>query len=187
MRRTRRAQAGMTLLEMLAYTAILLVVLNLSAQILVTCMRLSSLGNRTSERTEMLQQVEEGFVRSVQSSARVVDAFGDYRSSPQALVLEAPVEQTEERCFRVLGPLDADGRLTERVFVQRNGNFELESQMTYPLHLAAVRFDYGGAPAEARRITLEVLVKPLRRDAKTGEVVQVVAAPRGVLPEGGGA
>lgn len=173
--------SGFTLLEILAYCVILLVVLNVSAQIFVTCVRLCSLGTRMSDRAAVLQQIEEQFVADVRAATRVVEQAGTYRTGPDMLVLEVPASDLAVRTYVVFGTVQDPKRLGKIVLHEKNGAVDSDSLHTYPLDLRTWRFDYADDGGSARLVTLELTPEPLRPAAHPGDPVHIAAAPRALM------
>lgn len=168
-----RRRGGYTLLEMLAYVAILGVVLNISAQVLLTCVRLSNFGVQMADGIEQAQGVEDAFREAVREGLAVVPGAGAYATGADTVVLEAP--GVEGRRFVVIGRLGQVEQVVVLRIVERNGTLEPEGMKAYPLKDAEVKFAYDAAdPALARLVTMTVT--PKGRDERP-----VYAALRGIV------
>ncbi len=151
------ASAGMTLLEMLGYIAILAIVINLSLKVFIASSRLTGLGTSAVDRLALVEEVRDDFTRIVRLSAGVVPAVGDYRSGENCLILEMPQDpaRNEGRTYIIWGAIVQELRLTRMAVLEKDGEFTAESLVSYPRDFQAIRFSYDTPEAEkARLVTL---------------------------------
>ncbi|HIJ65942.1 MAG TPA: hypothetical protein HPP77_08310 [Candidatus Hydrogenedentes bacterium] len=167
----RRNAAGMTLLEVLGYVALIGVLINLGAGLFVTCLRLNAYGTDALDRIREIEYVREGFMQTIHEASAVCAGVAAYRTGPNQLVLELPAAPEDARVERyaILGPIRTDSRLTKLVIRGKQGEFEAEYCETYPRELDTITFDYDAENIEnARLVTIEVT-------AKTGEARRLPA------------
>lgn len=164
---TREASAGTSLLEMLVYIVCLAVAINVAAQVVLTCTRLSSYGTNMADRYAAAHDVETVFVDAVREAWSIVPSIGNYQTGPSVLVIETAPNETSQRRFIVLGCFKPE-RLSRIEFTESNGVLTPESIDTLPLDLAELSFAFGSEnPGDARSVTLYYRIKtPRGRDVQ---------------------
>jgi len=160
-------RAGTTLVEMLAYVAILAVVINLALSLFLSASRLSMLGTSGLDKMVVLETMREDFTETVREAVAVTERVAAYRADEDTLVLELPSEPGEGRRFAVFGMMGAEPRLSRLVLIEKDGAFAAERLDTYRLDLEQAGFTLDAAdPAQARRASLHVVLKT-DRERKT--------------------
>ncbi len=181
----RRADAGVTLFEMLAYTALLAVILNIAMGLFSMGLRLSRLTQEGLGRVETVNAVGQTFQDAVQAATRVVPVLGPYSTGPGQLVLRGTA--TNKNRFVVFGQFDSDARLIVSEIVEEDGQLVVDKVARFPLPLDKLAFEYGaGILGETRCVTLRFSLRPpegSRRRAYQHEYVGTIrtltAAARG--------
>jgi len=165
--RGRSNDAGMSLLEMMGYMAVLAVLVNLTLTLFIGASRLSVLGTTALDRLRTVEDVREGFTETVREARRVVPGVGVYKTGPGQLVLELPREASDgdTRRYAVLGHITSALCLGRIEVLERGGVCEADSYSTYALPIAGVRFEYDSEHLE--RVRLVTLQLDAQNAAKT--------------------
>ncbi len=147
--------AGTTLIEIIAYIAVLGVMISLCLSIFVTTSRLSLIGTGTLDRMTGLEQIHKGFSETVRDAVAVRTEAASYRTGPDVLVLELPCNDgVRYAVFSRVGP---DQRLSKLIFTEQDGKFSPEHFVTYRQNLRTLRFGYDTSDETlARRVSLRL-------------------------------
>ncbi len=154
----RAANAGMSLIECLAYVAIFAVIVNLSMSTFMSATQLSSMGTRGLDRLNMTDELRDGVAQVLREARTVVAGVGAYHTGPDTLVLDMPprTDAPDARRYVVLGRLGPDNRLARIEVAEKDGVYTTTWFSHYALPVAAVRFGYDNAdPLCARLIAVE--------------------------------
>lgn len=183
-------RAGYTLLELLAVFAVMMVLLNLGAGVMMKSTRLSAATTRSLDTVMQLREVEQSFLATAREACGVAERVGAYETSPGTLVLRLPPALEGER-FAVFHFLNKEQRLI-RLEVAVSGETIIPiSAKAFPLPVAKVAFEMGageqagleGALASVPDHALIAMnVETLSPSGRTTAGSRVLAAPRGVLP-----
>jgi type II secretory pathway pseudopilin PulG len=144
----RRRASGITLVEMLAYIAILGLLVNLGAKTFLSHTRLSAIGVAGLANFDALQDIRRDFTDTVQASLGVCPGIGVYRSNKEQLVLRMPTEPGEAVAARyaVFGRMENPPYLYRLIMTQdASGALQTEHMGRYRRDLATVWFAYGGS------------------------------------------
>lgn len=158
---------GMSLLECLAYIAIVTMVMNVAAKSFVSSMRLSALGKQVVNNLDLSETIRRDFTETVRTASGVCPQIGDYHTGEQQLILRLPPRPDDgAQRYAVLGRLTDEPRLYNIILSDDgSGKPEIATTRVYRRDFAAIRFAYDKADvAAARLITLRV--GPLRRSGR---------------------
>lgn len=193
-RRIAHDVRGTTLFEMIAYVAILAMIVNLSARTLIDNTRMSAIGAGGIAAFDAMQDIREDFTQTVQAAAGVCSGIGEYRSGDAQLVLQMPAgrEETIVGRYAVFGTANDPPTLFRIIIVQQaNRELQVESANRYPRDLASVSFAYAGrapgAPEDlssARLVTMNVTPSAPQRGNAAPRPHRFAAAMRVAAPEG---
>ena len=178
-----RRECGMTLLEMLAYVAVLGILLNIAAGALMMCSRLSVKGTTAVDRANAIEEVRTEFTETVRAASAVRAGVCDYRTGPDQVVLEMPPgpDEPQARHYTVLGFLGTESRMSRLRIKEQDGNFSAEGLDTYRLPIESLKLSYDASePANAHLVTIEVDVKDDRPIRGEPVLHRFSAAPRGI-------
>ena len=167
-RQRAAANAGMVLIEALAYVAILAIVVNVTMSVFVSASRLSLLGTTALDRLTMVEHIREGYARTVREAQGVVSVVGAYRTGGDRLVLEMPrsPEHADARRYVVFGFITSTSCLGRLEIIEKDGQYSAAAYSTYALPVSALRFGYDTPdPEQARLMSLEVDVLDARTKA----------------------
>ena len=175
-RRKRRAAAGMTLLELMGYLAVLAIGINLCVSLMFQGWRLSALHAQALDRMNSVTTIEEAFRKAVRASDMVVPGFDDFRTGEEAVVFrghdaDGAVVHT---VFSRLGEAE-DLRLSKVVLSGTEADYDIEKMTTYSLPLGLLSFSREGRGVS---MTLTLALKEGERAGK-GMAHRFVATPRG--------
>jgi len=181
--------AGMSLLEVLGYLAVVGVVINLAASVFISSSRLSVLCTAALDKVVAIEEIHDGFTTAVHESSRVCTGVGEYRTGAGHVVLEMAQVSDEEdtRRYVVFGPIGSDSRLSRLVIVEQDGTSSVESFSTYRQELDWIRFSYDSDDVERTRMVAmkiepkEAVDRGMKRPPYT-----FVAAMRAVAAGDGG-
>jgi hypothetical protein len=154
-----RYTGGMSLLECLAYVAILAVVINLSMSAFVSASRLSSTATAGLNRLAVTDDLREGISRALREARGVAAGVGSYRTGQDTLVVELPLlpDKPIAHRYAVLGRIISKNRLTHMEVAEIDGSYTITWCSTYVLPVSAIRFGYDNAdPLRARLISIEM-------------------------------
>ncbi len=147
---------GMSLVEVLVYTAISAVVLNLCAVTFINTTRIASFSTERVLRQQALARFSRDFVRTVHGASRVLPNAGSAVTGEDQVVLDTPDGPV---VVGVAGKVLAIWRLESE-----NNTWSIGRITTYPVAFTGIRFDLDTANiAEARRITAHI-AGPARKD-----------------------
>ncbi len=174
--------AGMSLLEILAYIAILTVIVNLAAGVFVSSTRLSALSTVALANLDTLEDIRRDFTDTVRASSGVCEQIGSYHSGDGQLVLRLPARhgQKEVHRYAVFGRLDDKPRLYHLVLADKGENgLALERAATYRRDFSTVRFSYGTARdlTQARLVSLTLEPARGRRYGDIKRDVEIIRRP----------
>ena len=158
MKSSLAANAGMSLLECLAYIAIFAMIVNLSMSAFVSASRLSAFGSASLERLAITDDLRDAVSSVVREARAVVAGVGAYHTGEDTLVVELPSlpGQPMARRYAVIGCVTSKDRLARMEMTETDGKYEITWCSTYSLPIAAVRFSYDTPdPLRARLISIE--------------------------------
>ncbi len=175
-RRTR--SGGYTLFELLGYVALLMIIMNLSASVLIGTKRLHTLGTLALERNEAIEEVARDFREAAHDSTTAVDSVPGLPASPGALVLTSKAADGATR-FR-LWRSDGDGRLYLDVYDTRpDRTLALASRKVYSPRLKVLEFSVTRGPPTSL-VALDIVVDnegTLRTVPRTNRFLGALGAP----------
>jgi len=171
------SNSGMTLIEALAYVAILAVVINGAMSMFLGASRLSFLGTAAADRLSEVERVREAFTGAVHEAQGIAPGAGAFRTGPDCLVLDMPVDPADGAPrYVVLGCLTSKTGLMRVEVTARDGQYVTESAMRFALPVAALHFAYDGA---APLVTLDLDAVNASKDPSRPPVTyRFAAAPR---------
>lgn len=147
--RSSGKKKGMTLLEMLAYIAVLSVVFGLGTKTVISAMRLSAWGQGIIAAQADLDALRRDFADAVHLSAGVAVDAGPCQATAARLVLQMPPDEAGQPCYAVFGLLE-DGRFYRQMLVQLDaGQFESGGIRTYAARFSQARFAWNACMAHA--------------------------------------
>lgn len=177
-----KESAGMTLLEIIGYTFILSILVGLCLQVFLGSTRLAAVGGAAVDRIEGLAAIQTEFRQAVRESAGVAASAAGFESTESQAVLSQP----DGERFIVFGMPDGTQQLCKRTIRVKDGAWDLEGAVSYPVELSGLRFTYsGGAPATSRGVTLHATAAGRAKDNRVGKDVTVAATCRGTQPAEG--
>ena len=158
-RSPRGASQGTTLLELIAYLAVLTIVISLAANTFVSNTRLSIVGQAAVEQLHTLNRIRHDFTETVHVAEAVVEGVGDYKTGADCLVLRVPPrpDRGETQRFTVFGRL-GDGRFFRQdVAKDTEDILRAAGLTTYPKEMAAATFTCDSLGfGEIRLVTLDL-------------------------------
>lgn len=161
--------AGLSLLEMLGYVAIITVVINLSLSVFLSASRLSAVGTVALDRLTMVEYLNAEFRRTVREAGAVVPDVGAFETGPEHVVLAMPPRpgQSETARYVVFGEIGREKRLSRLEIIEKHGEYTTEAYSTYALPVESLRFEYDrDDPTRARLVTLEVDALNARKEIR---------------------
>lgn len=169
---------GYTLLEMLAYTVVLAVIVNVSSAMFLSGKRLHALGDIALERIEIFRQLERQFHETVVDADRVEAALPGVSVSGPRLVLREGNGEAGHRF--ILWHRDAAGALRCERYERAGETLALRSSRAYDLPITNLRFavDEADGGATLVRMDLEIDNAGTRNTVPATNVF--VAAVRGM-------
>jgi hypothetical protein len=177
---------GATIVEVVAYLAVLAVIMNFCAMIFVHTLRMASVGEKALDTIRAVQTIRADFTSSVREASHIAPAAGEYVTGESRIVLAMP--RTEEspgaERFVVFSSL-GEGKLVKATIAEEDGEIHLIGIVTYPATFERIHFVLGGMElARAKTATLEL--QTLRSGPQADEIdpIVVVAALR--APGGNG-
>lgn len=170
-------RAGVSLLETLMYVVCLAIVMNVAAQVVLTCTRLSTYGVGVADRYAAAHHLESLFADAVREALAVAPGVARYTTGPTELVLEVVPKGEETRRYVVLGCFTPE-RLSRLVLTEADGALAAESVETVPLDLTSLSFSLDRESGAARVATMTYRVKTSRGRDVQAEPRHVVAALR---------
>lgn len=171
-----RATQGTTLLEMLMYVVILGVVLNISAQTLLSCMRLSSYGTVMADRVTQVGEVERAFRQTAGAGCALADKVGPFAAGPGVAIVELPADSPDGRRYAVFGALRSPNEISKAIVIQDKDGVRLEGMTTYPLDVRSLSFS---ANATGRLLTMNVGTRSSHKQPNTEDEHMFSVALRG--------
>ena len=159
---------GMSLMEVLVYTAISAVVLNLCAVTFVNTTRIASHSTERVMRQQALAQFSRDFVRTVHGASRVLPNAGSAATGENQVVLDTPDGPV---VVGVAGKALAIWQLKSE-----DNTWSIRRITTYPVGFTGIRFELDTANVvEARRITARI-AGPARKDPEDKANDRVIVA-----------
>ncbi len=181
--RRRHGQLGITLVHMLAYVAILAVVINLGATLFVAVLRMHDAGSGALEKSRTVRHIESE-IRAVASEAVAVRAgIGEYDTSENAVVLELPPDTENGSARYAVFQRIADGEdfvLRRLAFEQTPQGLDLTYMKTYPPKLSTLELIYWGEPASARSVGMRFALSADANPQGTAHEYSITAALGGI-------
>ncbi len=155
--RCRNGQLGITLVEILAYAAVMLVVINLGATLFVSVLRMHDAGTTALEQAQVLRHFNAEFRRVVSESVALRPAAGAFETSEGVAVLELPPDPANgEARYAVFERIEHDDGfgLRRLVLQQTPEGLEAAYMKTYQIPFKALAFEFGDENAPARAVTV---------------------------------
>ncbi len=179
-KRSRRRARGFSLLECMAYVALLAVVVNVALTSFVSAVRLNQAALAAVDRTHDADAFALAYRNLVRGAVGALPSVADYVADEQTLLLALPPTEEGAARFAVISVLPADakgaesGKTSLRVLklVTADGALAAASVQTYHLPAAAVRFRLDAPPEQAKLATIDLF------DAEGAPAGAVVAALR---------
>jgi len=141
MRAPKNNRRGTSLLEMLAYVAILGLLINAILGVMAAAGRLNAIGIATLDRMKNAGDIRETFLRDVKTAASVAETAASYKTTENQLVLELPAVEASRR-YVVYGLLKSQRRLDRLEFeLSENQAAVVKSFQTFPLDLEGFRVE----------------------------------------------
>ena len=128
---------GYTLLELLAYVAILAVFLNITAGLYLSTNRLMVRSDLAIDRASGIAEIETAFREAVASASTIADAVGPLRSDESLLILRR-ASITEE--WIALGAITSPNRFSVATYALVNGAPEMTSLKTFSQPILRSKF-----------------------------------------------
>ncbi|MBI4559176.1 MAG: hypothetical protein HY706_16450 [Candidatus Hydrogenedentes bacterium] len=167
--RDPRPDSGMSLLEVLAYVALLSILINLAAGIFVSTLRISKTGTRRLDTLQVMRTLGQDFADAAHRAYAVTPQLGQYTTNDQSVILalgpdDAP---SNTKKFVVFGPIAAPNRMSRVMVREEAGQISLESCTTYAMELDTIEFSFVPPDSsEARTASMEIT--PKAQNAKLG-------------------
>ncbi len=175
-----RANAGMTLLELLGYVAALGILVNICAVSFVQSNRLAQVGETTLLRLDTLAAVQQDFTDAVHRAVSVAPALAGFSTNAEQVVLQLPPlpDEPEAVRFIVFGRNGKDD-LSMTTYAMANGKLVLERHQRYPVRFEVVNLAYDRPPGQGTRaVSLTLRIFQERRDNRSGGGATVTASLR---------
>lgn len=171
---------GMTLLEMLAYTAALAVMVNICAVAFVQGNRVAQVGEAALARMDTAAEIERDFSTAVRGAVAIESEMAGFLSDTSAVVLRLPSDEGNAGSVRfVVFGARAGEPLHRTDYVMTNGSLSLERHKNYPVPYEIVEFGYDRVPVDkARTVTIRLGLFRDRLDNRTGGGLTCTASLR---------
>jgi len=184
MARIRRKRAGdnrgMTLLEVLAASALLAVFVSMSLQMFVTHNRITAQNMLTINRMEGIRGVQDEFRAAVREAVGVADGVLDYRTTPELLVLRLPPDEAGAERHAILGTLLREDRLSMmRVLGSNPPSVEYLTSLPLPVSGVDIRVEGTTSERQLVRLSFELKREAGEREPDNAIRYQAVATLRG--------
>ncbi|MDQ1256994.1 MAG: hypothetical protein QG656_1595 [Candidatus Hydrogenedentes bacterium] len=174
----QKRTAGYSLLECLAYVAVLSVVINLAAGTFASSLRLSRLGTEAAARVDACEDIRRDFTDAVRGATGVAPSAGPYTTGADCIVLALPARDGANR-YAILGQLMDDGQFYCVRAVEREGGLGVEHRTAYHRAFDAIRFACDSPDtAQTRSVTLELEPELPKRGDAPRPVYRFIAALR---------
>ncbi len=160
--RRRTRQLGVTLVHMLAYVAVLAVVINLGATLFVAVLRMHDAGTAALDESLTLRAMESELRETVSEGVSLLPVLGEFATSESAVALALPPDaQSGGARYAVLQRLAGDGgfRIRRMGFQETPEGLTLTFMKTYRPVFSALEFEYRGDAATARGVGLRFSLK----------------------------
>ncbi len=125
-RRVAHRRAGMSLLEILVSTVVVVMVFNVAASLFVQSGRIAAVSTLALDRLHGVQEAQSLFLETVRGAQGVADAAAGFETGPDRIVLSTRAGVT------VFGRMGTSDRLGVIRLIQRDGKWE--SDYVRPLH-----------------------------------------------------
>lgn len=167
--RIRASNAGITLLDTLAYVVIASILINLCLVAFLNSSRLSAVGTMALDRMNGIRQIEQGFAESVRASAGRVEQVGGFASGPDTLALAT----ADPNRFVVFTQVNQVPRLSRLELVRNGEDFDVDRAFAYPVDLKVIEFT-----VDSGSIALEIQLDREQADNRVGVTHRFLATPR---------
>lgn len=175
-RKSRKRNAGYTVMEMIVYVAVLAIAINLCGKLFLSGSRLSALNTQALDRLLAVSEIEKEFGRAARESVALVPEAGKYRSGEHVVVFRAEPEAGAP-CYVVFGAVRDAEHVSRMDLVQRNGTLACVRFETFRQPLSSIVFDASRAPL----MNLAVVIKKDPGERNNLKIVhQFAAALRGI-------
>lgn len=151
---------GFTLLELLVSTAVLVVIFNICASLLLSGQRLTALNTLTLDRMRACTELRARFTDSVHEAVSLAPGVGTHQTGQDKAVLVLPSRDGHRR-WLLLGDLLGDGYFRKAIIAENGAGFDTEFETHYGPRMSTIQFHYNADPLEtARLVTLDLGVRP---------------------------
>jgi hypothetical protein len=165
----RASNAGITLLDTLAYVVIAAILINLCLVAFLNSSRLSAVGTMALDRMNGIRQIEQAFSESVRASAGQVEQVGDFVSGPDTLAMAT----ADPSRFVVFTQVDETPRLSRLELVRNGDMYDVDRAFAYPVDLKLIEFKM-----DSGSIALEIQLDREQADNRVGVTHRFLATPR---------
>jgi len=138
--RKSRNEQGYSLIEMLAYVIVLGIIINISAPLFVSAMRLSKVGEAASDRLKGVEEIRSRISERVRGAVRVVPSTLDFESGEEQLILEMPDDPVARRV--VFGTFNHPNQVSRLELIKEDGQWVPDFLATYRQRITGLRFTY---------------------------------------------
>ena len=136
-----RSVTGMVLLEVLMYSGIFAVLINILMSAYLNATRLSNAGIARAEIVRMTEDTRTDMTRAIHEAATVIPSLDAFKTRKDLIVLQMPqTPDATTRRYTVLGHIRSDKRLSRMEIVERNGQQEVTFLKTYAIPVTDVQF-----------------------------------------------
>jgi len=152
---TLKHEQGYSLIELLAYLVVLGIIINVSAPLFLSAMRLSKVGEAASDNLKGVEEIRSRISDRVREAVRVVPSTLAFESGEDQLILEMPDAPIARRV--VFGTLNHPNQVSRLELIQKDGQWVPDFLATYRQSITGLRFSYDTAdPSDAALIQFVV-------------------------------
>jgi len=172
--------AGMTLLELLGYTAGLALFVNMCAVAFIQGNRLAQIGETALLRMDTMSEIQRDFTTAVHQAVSVEAEEMGFASGPSQVVLRISRDAAQPDVSRFIVFDGGDGSpLHMTKYAITEGTLELERSKSYPVEFEVTAFSYDQPPGEGTRtVHLNLELFRERLDNRTGGGARITATLR---------
>lgn len=152
---TSKHAQGYSLIELLAYIVVLGIIINVSAPLFLSAMRLSRVGEAASDHLQGVEEIRSRISDRVREAVRVVPSTLTFESGKDQLILEMPANPVARRV--VFGTLNHPNKVSRLDLIKQDGEWVPDFLATYRQSITGLRFTYDTAdPADAALVQFVV-------------------------------